>query len=38
MENKHTYSECEDTDEGYAYFRERVNWNKDDCCNLRKGD
>ena len=29
-------SVCEDTDEGYAYFKECVNWNKDDCCNLRK--
>ena len=29
-------SVCEDTDEGYSYFRECVNWNKDDCCNLRK--
>jgi len=29
-------SVCEDTDEGYAYFKECVNWNKEDCCNLRK--
>lgn len=29
-------SVCDDTDEGYAYFRECVNWNKDDCCNLKK--
>lgn len=29
-------SVCDDTDEGYAYFRECVNWNKDDCCNLRR--
>lgn len=29
-------SVCEDTDEGYAYFRECVSWNKEDCCNLRK--
>lgn len=29
-------SVCEDEDEAYAYFRECVNWNKDDCCNLRK--
>lgn len=28
-------SVCDDTDEGYAYFRECVNWNKEDCCNLR---
>lgn len=31
-------SVCEDTDEGYAYFKECVNWNKEDCCNLRKGE
>lgn len=31
-------SVCDDTDEGYFYFRECVNWNKDDCCNLRKGE
>ena len=31
-------SVCDDTDEGYAYFRECVNWNKEDCCNLRKGE
>lgn len=31
-------SVCEDTDEGYFYFRECVNYNKDDCCNLRKGE
>ena len=31
-------SVCDDTDEGYAYFRECVNWNKDDCCNLRRDD
>ena len=29
-------SVCDDTDEGYAYFKECVNWNKEDCCNLRK--
>ena len=29
-------SVCEDTDEGYAYFRECVNHNKEDCCNLRQ--
>lgn len=31
-------SVCDDTDEGYAYFRECVNWDKEDCCNLRKGE
>lgn len=29
-------SVCDDTDEGYAYFKECVNWNKNDCCNLRR--
>ena len=28
-------SVCEDEDEAYAYFREAVNHNKADCCNLR---
>lgn len=27
---------CEDTDEGYAYFRDYYNPNPRDCCNLRK--
>lgn len=30
-------SVCEDEDAAYAYFRECVNFNKNDCCNLRKG-
>lgn len=30
-------SVCEDVDEAYFYFKEAVNWNKNDCCNLRKG-
>lgn len=29
-------SVCEDVTEHYEYFREAVNCNKDDCCNLRK--
>ena len=29
-------SVCEDEDAAYAYFRECVNFNKNDCCNLRK--
>ena len=29
-------SVCEDVDEHYAYWRECVNHNKDDCCNLRR--
>lgn len=31
-------SVCEDTDEAYEYFRECVNFNKNDCCNLRRSD
>lgn len=31
-------SVCEDEDTAYAYFRECVNHNKEDCCNLRKGE
>jgi DNA repair photolyase len=27
---------CEDEDEAYDYWREYVNHNKDDCCNLRQ--
>lgn len=27
---------CEDVDEHYAYWRENVNPNPDDCCNLRR--
>jgi len=30
-------SVCEDVDEHFAYWREAVNHNKEDCCNLRKG-
>jgi hypothetical protein len=30
-------SVCDDVDDAYAYFKECVNFNKDDCCNLRKG-
>ena len=30
-------SVCEDEDEAYAYFRDNVNFNKNDCCNLRNG-
>lgn len=26
---------CEDVTEHYEYWKEAVNWNKDDCCNLR---
>lgn len=29
-------SVCEDENQAYAYFRECVNFNKEDCCNLRK--
>lgn len=28
-------SVCEDETEAYQYFREKVNFNPDDCCNLR---
>lgn len=31
-------SVCEDEDQAYSYFRECVNFNKEDCCNLRRGD
>ena len=27
---------CEDEDTAYEYWREHINHNKDDCCNLRK--
>lgn len=30
-------SVCDDVDEAYSYFRQCVNHNPDDCCNLRKG-
>lgn len=30
-------SVCEDEDTAYDYFKKCVNWNPDDCCNLRKG-
>ena len=29
-------SVCEDVDDHYTYWREAVNFNKEDCCNLRK--
>ena len=29
-------SVCEDVSEHYEYWKEAVNFNKDDCCNLRK--
>lgn len=29
-------SVCEDEDRAYAYFKECVNHNKEDCCNLRR--
>lgn len=31
-------SVCEDVTEHYEYWKEAVNFNKDDCCNLRKED
>lgn len=31
-------SVCEDCDDAYAYFKECVNFNKNDCCNLRKDE
>ena len=30
-------SVCDDVTEHYEYFKECVNYNKEDCCNLRKG-
>lgn len=29
---------CEDEDNAYEYWKEHVNHNKDDCCNLRRTD
>ena len=29
-------SVCDDVDEAYEFFREAVNFNKNDCCNLRR--
>lgn len=29
-------SVCDDVDEAYKYFKEAVNFNKEDCCNLRR--
>lgn len=31
-------SVCEDVTEHYEYWREAVNFNKDDCCNLRRNE
>lgn len=31
-------SVCEDVTEHFEYWKEAVNHNKDDCCNLRKGE
>lgn len=31
-------SVCEDCDDAYAYFKECVNFNKNDCCNLRRSE
>ena len=28
---------CEDVPEHYEFWRQHINPNKDDCCNLRKG-
>ena len=33
----HEVTVCEDVQEHYNYWRDNVNPNKDDCCNLRKG-
>ena len=35
--HKEHISVCEDVTEHYEYWRENVNENKNDCCNLRKG-
>ena len=29
---------CEDEDRAYEYWEEHVNHNKEDCCNLRRGN
>ena len=29
-------SVCDDEDEAYEYWKNNVNYNKDDCCNLRR--
>ena len=31
-------SVCEDVTEHFEYWKEAVNWDKEDCCNLRKGE
>lgn len=31
-----SFSVCEDVDEHWTYWKENINANKDDCCNLRK--
>lgn len=31
-------SVCEDENQAYEYFKECVNFNKDDCCNLRRAE
>ena len=31
-------SVCEDENEAYEYWKENVNYNKEDCCNLRKNN
>ena len=28
---------CEDEDKAFEYWKENVNPNKNDCCNLRRG-
>lgn len=34
--NFNELSVCEDVDEHFIYWKENTNYNKDDCCNLRK--
>lgn len=36
--NKKEMSVCEDVEEHYYYWKEHYNFNKNDCCNLRKAD
>lgn len=36
INNFEEISICEDVTEHYKYWKENINYNKDDCCNLRK--
>lgn len=36
IKNYKQISICDDVDEHYRYWKEHINFNKEDCCNLRK--